>query len=56
MQLTLQPVTTQAQIATVAEIARTVWHATYDPLLPPGQVDYMLEKYQSPAAIRAQQA
>ena len=48
------PVTTEEQIAALCEIAERVWHLTYDPLLPAGQVEYMLEKFQSPHAVKAQ--
>ncbi len=40
------------EINEVARCARITWHDTYDPLLPDGQVDYMLEKYQSPQVIK----
>lgn len=40
------------EIGAVARCARITWHDTYDPLLPDGQVDYMLEKYQSPQVIK----
>lgn len=36
----------------IAECAMITWHDTYDELLPGGQVDYMLEKYQSYDAIK----
>ena len=37
--ITLEPVSTQSQIDTLCAIAKTVWHETYDDLLPPGQPD-----------------
>ena len=37
-------------------IAKTVWHETYDDLLPPGQPDYMIEKFQSDHAVKEQTA
>ncbi|MDO4539564.1 MAG: GNAT family N-acetyltransferase, partial [Syntrophomonadaceae bacterium] len=42
------------QIRDIVEMAGRIWHQHYDSLLPAGQVDYMLEKYQSDAAIRKQ--
>ena len=33
--ITLEPVSTQSQIDTLCAIAKTVWHETYDDLLPP---------------------
>lgn len=41
-------------IETICKIAKRVWHLAYDELLPHGQVEYMLEKYQSPKAILEQ--
>ena len=49
----LEPVSTQSQIDTLCAIAKTVWHETYDDLLPPGQPDYMIEKFQSDHAVRS---
>ena len=36
-----------AELSALAALAQELWHDTYDPLLPNGQVDYMIEKYQS---------
>lgn len=47
-------ITEEAQIRTAAELAQTVWHQTYDTLLPAGQVNYMLEAFQSVPAIHRQ--
>ena len=52
----LEPVSTQSQIDTLCAIAKTVWHETYDDLLPPGQPDYMIEKFQSDHAVKEQMA
>ena len=54
--ITLEPVSTQSQIDTLCAIAKTVWHETYDDLLPPGQPDYMIEKFQSDHAVKEQMA
>lgn len=54
MDIQLEKVQTQEQIDTVCRIAEVVWHLTYDPLLPPGQVEYMLDKFQSDHAVKAQ--
>ncbi|MBR5152936.1 MAG: GNAT family N-acetyltransferase [Clostridia bacterium] len=35
----------------IAALAQRVWHTTYDALIGPSQVDYMLEKFQSADAI-----
>ncbi len=56
MEIQLEKVETQGQIDTLCQIAAQVWHLTYDPLLPPGQVDYMLDKFQSDHAVKAQMA
>lgn len=48
------PVTKTEQIKCLCKLANEIWHETYDPLLPPGQTAYMLEKFQSPDAVTAQ--
>ena len=53
-EITFRPVHTGEDVRRLCQIAETVWHETYDPLLPAGQVAYMLEKFQSPAAVRDQ--
>lgn len=56
MEIKLKKVTTREQIDSLCEIARRVWHLTYDSLLPDGQVEYMLEKFQSAHAVKEQMA
>lgn len=50
----LEKVERQDQIDALCKIAERVWNLTYDPLLPKGQVEYMLEKYQSDGAVKEQ--
>ncbi|MEM8640366.1 MAG: GNAT family N-acetyltransferase [Cyanobacteria bacterium P01_G01_bin.54] len=45
---------TPAQFATIARLARDIWTAHYTPIIGAAQVDYMLDKFQSAAAIAAQ--
>ena len=52
----LRPVRTPEEIAGMCQVAERVWHLTYDELLAPGQVDYMVEKFQSPKAVEEQMA
>lgn len=54
MEIKLERVKTQEQIDSLCEIAKQVWHLTYDPLVPDGQVEYMIDKFQSPRAVREQ--
>lgn len=54
VEITLEKVEGQGQIDTLCAIARKVWHLTYDHLLPEGQVEYMLEKFQSDKAVKEQ--
>ena len=42
------------QIAAVARLARKIWTEHYVPIIGPAQVEYMLEKFQSEAAIARQ--
>lgn len=55
-EITLEQVTTQPQIDTLCAIAKVVWHETFDPILPPGQPDYMIEQFQSDHAVKEQMA
>lgn len=54
MEIGTKPVETAEDIQRMCAIAEKVWHLTYDPLLPPGQVEYMLDQFQSPHAVRDQ--
>lgn len=56
MDITLEKVQRQEQIDALCAIADKVWHLTYDSLLPEGQVEYMIEKFQSPSAVKEQMA
>lgn len=47
-------VDSDGQIETVALLADRVWRECYSPILETGQIDYMLEKFQSPAAVKNQ--
>jgi ribosomal protein S18 acetylase RimI-like enzyme len=41
-------------VEVTASLAREIWQAHYVPIIGQAQVDYMLERYQTPEAIRAQ--
>ena len=56
MGITWKKVETPEEIAALCAVAERVWHLTYDELLPPGQVEYMVEKFLSPPAVREQMA
>ena len=48
------PVTDDAGVETVAALARETWERHYTPIIGAPQVRYMLDKFQSPAAIKEQ--
>lgn len=48
------PVTTAEQLAAVEALARAIWYEFYVPLIGRPQVDYMVGKFQSAAAMQAQ--
>lgn len=48
---TLHTVTTAEDARLVAGLAREIWTEHYTPIIGPGQVDYMLGKFQSPHQI-----
>ncbi len=50
----MKRVETEEQIVILCAIAEQVWHLTYDELLPKGQVDYMLDQFQSVHAVKEQ--
>lgn len=50
----ISPVTSAHQITQAAKLAHQIWTAYYTPILPAGQVPYMLEKFQSAGEINKQ--
>lgn len=46
------PVVKEEEVIAVASLARDIWTEHYVPIIGQQQVDYMLERFQSPAAIR----
>lgn len=56
MDIALERVRSQSQIDSLCRIARQVWHLTYDGLVPEGQVEYMLDRFQSDRAVKDQMA
>jgi len=47
-------VVTVSQIEAVAILAAEIWREHYTPIIGADQVEYMLEKFQSPVAVRTQ--
>ncbi len=47
----LKKVTRHREILEVSAIAHTTWRQHYASIISAGQIEYMLEKYQSPSAI-----
>ncbi|UCB54841.1 MAG: GNAT family N-acetyltransferase [Thiotrichales bacterium] len=54
MVCTIHRITSDSDITAVAELADEIWHEHFIPIIGDQQVDYMLEKFQSPAAIAEQ--
>ena len=54
MSLTFVPVKTAEEIDRLAALAEEIWREHFTPILPAGQVDYMLEKFQSAPAMTRQ--
>lgn len=44
-------VSTPSEIAAVAKLAHDIWHEHYPSIISIAQIEYMLERFQSPAAI-----
>lgn len=47
-------VSDEKQIELVAELAQTIWHEHFTPIIGKAQVEYMLEKFQSKESITQQ--
>ncbi len=56
MSATFTPVTEPEQIARLAALAEEIWRQHFTPILKEGQVDYMLDKFQSEHAMKKQMA
>jgi ribosomal protein S18 acetylase RimI-like enzyme len=54
MGILIKPVDSEAEISTVADLAKTIWNEHYVPIIGQAQIDYMLDKYQSREAISTQ--
>lgn len=52
--LRIIPVTNEELILSVSAMAEEIWHEHYDKIIGNKQVDYMLEKFLSPDALRSQ--
>lgn len=50
----LLPLLTEEEFAKVSALADEIWHEHYDSIIGAEQVDYMIERFQSPEAIREQ--
>lgn len=48
------PVDDASKVDAMCEMASRIWHEHYTPLLGKEQVEYMVEKFQSPAAVTDQ--
>ncbi len=56
MDIELQPVKTPEEIELLCRLAKEAWEQAYNELLGPEQVEYMVEKFLSPPAVREQMA
>lgn len=52
--VSIQPVKTPEQVEAMCRIAQQVWHQHFTPIIGEKQVEYMLEKFQSPRAVTEQ--
>jgi len=53
-EITFEPVESDRHVSETASLAREIWHEYFVPIIGRKQVDYMLEKFQSPEAISGQ--
>ena len=54
--LVFEPVRTMEQIKEMTDLANEIWHEYFISILPAGQIDYMVEKFQSAGAVEEQLA
>lgn len=50
----IQRILSQSDIAQTADLAREIWTDHFTPIIGSAQVEYMLEKFQSPDAMTRQ--
>jgi len=51
---TIEPAATHSDIQIIAHLAHEIWTEHYTPIIGSAQVEYMIEKFQSVAAIKEQ--
>ncbi|MCR4794299.1 MAG: GNAT family N-acetyltransferase [Ruminococcus sp.] len=56
MRITIEKVTTGSELREVAELADKIWHECFVGIISTGQIDYMVEKFQSYEAMTKQTA
>lgn len=54
MQISFEPVQTPEEVNTMCTLAAEIWEEHFTPILEPGQVPYMVEKFQSVPAVTKQ--
>ena len=54
--VTVAPVSDDDSLEAISGLANVIWNEAFDGMISQGQIDYMLEKYQSPAALKSQMA
>ena len=54
MNIQINPVTTEPEISIVSGLAKIIWNDHYVSIIGEDQVNYMLNKYQTPKAITSQ--
>ena len=54
MNIIIEKVTTDSELREVAELAEKIWHECFVGIISLGQIDYMVEKFQSYEAMQAQ--
>jgi ribosomal protein S18 acetylase RimI-like enzyme len=54
MSITIEKVTTDIELREVAELAEKIWHECFVGIISLGQIDYMVEKFQSYEAMQSQ--
>lgn len=52
MSITFQPIETEIQLETLAQLADEIWHEYWPAIIGASQTDYMVEKFQSLDAIK----
>lgn len=54
--ITIEPVTSPEEYPVILKLAREIWAITYNNILSPGQIEYMIEMMYSPSVVEKERS